>query len=131
MDKIIIYTNETCPYCKAIKEQFKNKKIDFEERLTKDFTKKWQEIINLTGLSTVPTVEYKDEYFIPNRDFGNPNQIINILDTFEQSKHNDSRRTLERIKTLNFNINTAFGRLDKLLREIETKINKDEHKSTN
>ena len=131
MDKIIIYTNETCPYCKAIKEQFKNKKIDFEERLTKDFTKKWQEIINLTGLSTVPTVEYKDEYFIPNRDFGNPNQIINILDTFEQSKHNDSRRTLERIKTLNFNINTAFGRLDKLLREIETKINTDEHKSTN
>ena len=131
MDKIIIYTNETCPYCKAIKEQFKNKKIDFEERLTKDFTKKWQEIINLTGLSTVPTVEYKDEYFIPNRDFGNPNQIINILDTFEQSKHNDSRRTLERIKTLNFNINTAFGRLDQLLRKIETKINTDEHKSTN
>ena len=36
-----------------------------------------------------------------------------------------------RIKTLNFHINTAFGRMDQLLRKIETKINtEDEHKST-
>ena len=131
MDKIIIYTNETCPYCKAMKEQFKSKKIDFEERLTKDWNKEWQEIINLTGLSTVPTVEYKNENFIPSRDFGNPEQLLNILKSFENSKYTDSKRTLERIKTLNFHINTAFGRLDKLLRQIETKINKDEHKSTN
>ena len=35
------------------------------------------------------------------------------------------------LKTLNLNISMAFGRLDQLLRQIETKINKDEHKSTN
>ena len=45
----------------------------------------------------------------------------------------ESKQALERIKTLNSNINTAFGRLDQLLRTIETKLNteKDEHKSTN
>ena len=34
------------------------------------------------------------------------------------------------MKTFNYNINMAFGRLDQLLRQIETKINTDEHKST-
>ena len=127
---ITIYTNETCPYCKAIKEQFKNKKIDFEERLTKDFNKKWQEIINLTGLPTTPTIKYKEEYFVPGRDYQNPQQLINILQSFPDSSYDYNRRAFERIKTLNYNINMAFGRLDQLLRQIETKINTDEHKST-
>jgi hypothetical protein len=34
--------------------------------------------------------------------------------------------TLEKIKTMNYNMGQAFGRLDQLLRQIETKINKDE-----
>jgi hypothetical protein len=33
--------------------------------------------------------------------------------------------TLEKIKTMNYNMGQAFGRLDQLLRQIETKINKD------
>jgi hypothetical protein len=37
----------------------------------------------------------------------------------------DSRITLEKIKTMNYNMGQAFGRLDQLLRQIETKINKD------
>ena len=44
----------------------------------------------------------------------------------------ESRITLEKVKTLSYSINMAFGRLDQLLRQIETKLNKeDEHKSTN
>ena len=53
-----------------------------------------------------------------------------LVKLFKKSTYSDSRKTLERIKTLNFHINTAFGRLDQLLRKIETKINIDEHKST-
>ena len=131
MDKIEIYTNETCPYCKQIKEELTKKDIKFEDKLTANFTEEWQGIVNLTGMPTIPTVKYKDEYFVPGRDFQNDQQLINMLETFESSNYNDSRKTLERIKTLNFNINTAFGRMDQLLRQIETKINKeDEHKST-
>ena len=132
MDKIEIYTNNTCPYCKQIKDELSKKNIEFEEKLTPDFTDEYQEIVNLTGMPTVPTIKYNDEYFIPGRDFQNAQQVINLLETFKVSQYDDSRRVLERIKTLNFHINTAFSRLDQLLRKIETKINteEDEHKST-
>ena len=129
--KLEIYTNETCPYCKQIKEELTKNNIEFEDKLTSDFKEEFQQIVNLTSMNMTPVIEYKNEYFLPGRDFQNPQQLTNLLETFEVSKYDDSRRVLERVKTLNFHINTAFGRLDQLLRKIETKINKeDEHKST-
>ena len=129
--KIEIYTNKDCPYCKQIKDELTKKNVKFENKLTSDFTEEYQEIVNLTGMPTVPTIKCNDEYLLPGRDFQNPQQLTNLLEAFEISKYDDSRRVLERVKTLNFHINTAFGRLDQLLRKIETKINKeDEHKST-
>ena len=132
-NKIEIYTNETCPYCKTIKAELTKKNIEFKDKLTSEFTKEYQEIVNLTGIPTVPTIKCNEEYFIPGRDFQNPQQIVDLLENFEVSKYTDQRRALERVKTLNFHINTAFGRLDQLLRKIETKLNteEDEHKSTN
>ena len=133
MDKIEIYTNDTCGYCKQVKEELTNKNIEFENKLTKDFTEEYQEIVNLVGVPTVPIIKYKDEYFLPGRDFQNPQQLVNIFETFNNSSYSDSRRVLERMKTLNFHINSAFGRVDQLLRQIETKLNieENEHKSTN
>ena len=131
MNKIEIYTSNTCGYCKTLKEELTKKNIEFEEKLTSDFTNEYQDIVNLTGLPTTPTIKYEGEYFVPGRDYQNPQQLINLLETFKPSQYDDSRRVLERIKTLNFHINTAFGRMDQLLRKIETKINtEDEHKST-
>jgi len=133
MKKITLYTNETCPYCKNIKEQFTKKNIEFENKLTSDFKDEYQQIVNLTGIPTVPAIEYDGEYFIPGRDFGTPEQLINLLETFESSSYNETRRILERMKTLNYHINSAFGRVDQLLRKIEDKLNikEDEHESTN
>ena len=131
MKKIEIYTNETCPYCKQVKEELEKNNIEFTEKLTSDFEQEYKSIVSLTGMPTVPTIKYKDEYFVPGRDFVNAKQLINRLESFESNDYNDSRVTLERIKTLNYNMSTAFGRLDQLLRKIETKINtEDEHKST-
>ena len=130
IEKLTIYTSNTCGYCKQLKDKLTFENIEFEEKITKDFKDEYQDIINLTGLTITPTIKYKGEYFLPGRDYGNPQQLINLLETFKSSEYNDSRRVLERVKTLNFHINTAFGRLDQLLRKIETKINTDEHKST-
>jgi len=130
MNKIEIYTNTTCGYCKTTKEELTKNNIEFEEKLTADFKDEYQAIVNLTGLPTTPTIKYRGEYFVPGRDYQNPKQLINLLETFQSSQYDDSRRVLERIKTLNFHINAAFSRLDQLLRKIETKINTDEHKST-
>ena len=128
---ITIYTNSTCGYCKQLKDELNKNDIEFKEKLTSEFTVEWQDVVNLTGLPTTPTIKYKEEYFVPGRDYQNPQQLINILQSFPDSSYDYNRRAFERIKTLNYNINMAFGRLDQLLRQIETKINTDEHKSTN
>ena len=133
MEKIIIYTNETCPYCKQIKEKLTEDKIEFENRLTKDHKETWQSIVDFTGMATVPTVEYKNNYFVPNRDFGNVQGLINVLENYKESEFSESKQLLERIKTLNTNIIMAFQRMDGILRKIETKLNTEENvnKSTN
>ena len=127
---ITIYTNSTCGYCKQLKDELNKNDIEFKEKLTSEFTVEWQDVVNLTGLPTTPTIKYKEEYFVPGRDYQNPQQLMNILETFPDSSHDYNRRAFERIKTLNYNMSVAFGRLDQLLRQIETKINTDEHKST-
>ena len=127
---ITIYTNSNCGYCKQLKDELNKNNIEFKEKLTQDFTVEWQDVVNLTGLPTTPTIKYKEEYFVPGRDYQNPQQLMNILETFPDSSHDYNKRTFERIKTLNYNMSVAFGRLDQLLRQIETKINTDEHKST-
>ena len=141
MEKIIIYTNETCPYCKRIKEELSKNEFKFEERLTKDFQEEWQEISGLTGMPNVPCINYKNNFFCPQRDFGNPQGLVHLLQNFKESNFSESRQILEKIKTLNVNIINAFGRLDNILRTIESKLNtekleltikrkEDEHKST-
>ena len=132
MNKITIYTNETCPYCKSIKEELTNANIKFENKLTTENEAEWNSIVNLTGIPTVPTIKYGDDFLVPQRDFGNPQHLINILNNESGSEYSYSRQTLERVKTLNNNINMAFNRLDQMLRQIETKLNteEDEHKST-
>jgi glutaredoxin len=132
MKKIIIYTNETCPYCKQIKEELTKNNMTFENRLTSEFKNEWQKVTNLTGISTVPTILYKENYFVPARDFGNPQHLMSIIKDFKPSEFSPDIQALERIKTLAYGIQTAFGRTDQILRQIETKLNteeKDEHKS--
>ena len=131
MNKIIIHTNESCPYCKQIKDELTNNNIEFENRFNSEFKKEWEEIINLTGMPTVPTIIYNNEYLVAGRDFANHKHLINILQNFTDCSYDYTKRTFERVKTLNYNINMAFGKLDQLLKQIETKINTDEHKSTN
>ena len=131
MKKITVYTNETCPYCKQVKEELTREKLKFTEVDTLKNKEKWQEVVSLTGMPTVPTILYDEEYLLAGRDFQNPTQIVNILQNFKSSSYSDARKTLERMKTLNFHINTAFGRMDQLLKKIEIKLDKkDEHKST-
>ena len=122
MDKITIYTNETCVYCKQIKEELEKNNIEFESKLTKEYQEEWNEIVGLTGLPSTPTIQYKDSYFIPARDFATPQQLVQILENFKGSKFDESRQALERIKTLNYNMSGAFNRMEQLLLQIDNKL---------
>tara|TARA_R100001594_G_C3926934_1_gene237156 strand:+ start:201 stop:596 length:396 start_codon:yes stop_codon:yes gene_type:complete len=130
MEKVIVYANDSCGYCKQIKDMLNSANIDFKVRLTVDFKKEWEEITSLTGMSMLPTISYKDAIFIPGRDYGNPSHLINIIETYERPSYDNINSLLEKTKTLNFNIATAFSRVDKLLMEINENTKKDEHKST-
>ena len=132
-EKITIYTNETCPYCKTIKDKLKESSIEFIEKDIVKSKEKWEEIYNLTGMPTTPTIEIDGEFLVPGRDFQQPEHLVEIIPNFKKSKYNDNRRILELLKTLNFNIFTAFQRLDFRLQQIENNTKKEkenEHKST-
>ena len=119
-----------CPYCKQIKEELTKNNIEFEEKLNSEFQDEWNDVTSLTRLPTTPTINYKDNYFVPGRDFGNPQGLINLLQNFKESNFSQEKQLIEMSKTLSYNIIMAFNRLDSILKQIETKINKeDEHKS--
>jgi len=131
MNKIIIYTNETCPYCKQIKEELTKNNIEFKNVLTSDEKDNWQAIVNLTGMPTVPTINFNGNYLVPGRDFGNTDSLIKLIQNYKESNFTIQEITLEKLKTLHYNISTAFNRTNQILTQIETKINTDEHKSNN
>ena len=111
----------TCGYCKSIKEELEKNDIKFETRLTNEWQEEWDKITNLTNLPTTPTIYYKDSYFIPSRDFGSPQQLIEMLKNLKQSKWRpESKQIIEKIKTLNYNMSGAFNRMEQLLMKIET-----------
>ena len=116
---MIVYTMSTCVYCKSVKEELEKNNIEFETRLTNEWQEEWNKVISLTNSPTTPTIYYKENYFVPSRDFANSQNLINILKNFKKSKFNESKQALEQIKTLNYNMATAFGRLDKMLKQIE------------
>ena len=132
MKKIIIYTNESCPYCKTIKETLEKEKIKFNERLISEFKEEWDDVSDLIGVSQLPTLVFNEEYFVPGRDFFNPEHLVSVIKASKKSKFDYSIRSFERVKTLNFNIFTAFQRLQQSLTQIEdnTKKEENEHKST-
>ena len=122
MSEIIIYSNEQCPYCKQVKDRLDKENIKYINKFTKDYKKEWDNISNLTGIPQVPTIYFKDNYFVPGRDFGNEDHLINIINNFNTSSFSIERISLERIKTLNYSMNMAFGRLDQTLKQIEDKL---------
>ena len=98
--------------------------MEFTEILVNKSMSKWNDIVRLTGLPTTPTIDYMSNYFIPGRDYTSPEQLIAVLKNFKKSEFSESRQILEKIKTLNSSVNIAFGRLDQLLRKIETNTEK-------
>ena len=124
MENITIYTQNTCGYCKTIKDEFTKNNIEFQEKLTTEHFTEWNNIVGLTGMPTTPTIYYKGNYFVPGRDFGNAENLINIIKNYKQSEFQMPFQVLEKVKTMNYNMATAFQRLDQLLRTIEQKLEK-------
>ena len=124
MEKITIYTQGNCGYCKTVKDALNKENIEFEEKLINEHPNDWSKINSLTNMPTTPTIHYKENYFVAGRDFPSPEVLVNILKNFNGNSDVSLFKVLENIKTLNYNMATAFQRLDQLLRQVEQKINK-------
>ena len=131
MNKITIYSNATCPYCKQVKEEFTKNNIEFESKLTNEWPNEWKDIIFLTNIPSVPTILYEEEYFVPGRDFRSSEHLVDVIKNHQKSSFTKDTIIVQQLKTLNYNIQVAFSRTNQLLTQIETKINTNEHKSTN
>ena len=132
MDKIVIYTNDTCGYCKQVKEELSKVNLKFEEKDTLEHKEEFGNATSLVNMGTVPLLVVNgNTYLAPARDFNSPQHLTSILTNFVEPTFDETKGCLERIKTLNYHIGLAFSRLEQTLRQIETKINTDEHESTN
>jgi len=125
MNKLTIYTNETCPYCKQIKEALTKNNIEFEDILTKTDSKEWQSIIDFTGMAIVPTIYFNREYLVPGRDFGNADLLVKLIQNYNPSHYTTEEITLEKIKTFNYNMSVALNKTNQLLMSIEAKLKID------
>jgi len=130
--KTIIYTSKTCQYCDQVKKSLTESSIKFTEIDIIEYKDVWNSVVGLTANPITPTIEINNEFLLPGRDFVNPQNLIELISNFKESQYSENRRILELTKTLNFNIFTAFNRLNAVLQQIENKLNteENEHKST-
>ncbi len=61
MKKIIIYSTPACSYCKAAKEFFKEKNIEYTDYNVAEDTEKRSEMIEKSGQMGVPVIMIDDE----------------------------------------------------------------------
>ena len=123
MKKITIYTNETCPYCKKVKEALDND-VGFtvESKLTSEWPNEFRQLSNLLGMGTVPLVVYDGNYLLPARDFTNENHLVSIINSINKSEFSFDEMTYQRLITLNYNISIAFNKLEDIISQIELKM---------
>ena len=62
--KVTIYTTPMCMYCKAAKEFFKEKGIEYKEFDVATDAKKRQEMIERSGQMSVPVIFVDDEMIV-------------------------------------------------------------------
>ena len=125
MKKITIYTQDSCGYCKTIKEEFTKNDMKFEERFISECKDEWNEIVRITNIAATPTIFFEENYFVPGRDFNTPQNLITTISNYKKGGELDLFAIAQKIKTLNYNMGMAFGRMDQLLRTIEQKVEVD------
>jgi len=109
--EIVIFTMKSCPYCKEIKDLLIEKDIKFTEKDKSEFDKDWFRVVQLTGIPMLPTLTVRGEYFVPTRDFRNPNEAINILEYMISDEYVEwdiQTRIHEKLKTISINMSEAY-----------------------
>ena len=119
--EIVMYTSQNCKYCASTKETFEKANLEYIEKDIKEYPDDWHVAVSTTGMPVTPAILYMGDYFLPARDFPNPEILVKILEDYKSIDTNGL--TMERLKTLNHNINQAFNAVDNRLKLIEESLN--------
>jgi glutaredoxin len=109
--EVIIYTRNGCEYSKELKDILKEEGIKFIEKEVSKYRNEFNIVSNTVGMGIFPTMLVNENYIIPNRDYQNLPQGVEILKIYgsPEFKNPDFKvKLLESLKTLNFNINTSL-----------------------
>tara|TARA_R100000808_G_scaffold16804_1_gene37639 strand:+ start:56 stop:454 length:399 start_codon:yes stop_codon:yes gene_type:complete len=129
MKKPTIYTSKNCGYCATVKDKFKEKEVEFIEKERSEHANEWMQVSRLTGLPTFPTIEFNSNYYVPNRDFQSPDQIVEFIKNWEDTGVEDAAndiRLLEAFKTLTFTLSKSFAGLQRDLQQLKQKLDGNE-----
>jgi len=126
--ELIIYTSSSCGYCKTTKEKLDEAGMKYIERDIKEYESEWNSLVMLTNMPVTPGVVYNDMYLFPSRDFPNPEMLVKILENPSKDNYNNDLKSLERLKTLNYHISTAFNGLSQRLQAIENQLKENKSK---
>ena len=120
--EVIIYTMESCAFCKQVKEIFDSKSIEYIEKDSTVYLNEWEQVKGITMIPMFPTILLDGEYYIPQRDFQTASQgaeLINYRLTTNWVKPDPLLALHEGVKTLN----GAIGILSQRLTSMATTIN--------
>jgi glutaredoxin len=132
--EIKLFTQPTCFYCKNVKDKLTENGIEFTEiDITQDENRYgWNLVTRMSGLGMTPTVQFKDQIWSPQRDFTDPNSLVQRLKYFIENplptptEDEKFMVLLNGIKNLSLSIQKTHqsvvniqGKLNKLTQSVE------------
>jgi predicted ATP-dependent Lon-type protease len=112
-----------------MKKQLLAAEIDYIEKVTTEHVEEWDGVKTMTAVPVFPTLMVGDEYLIPNRDFQNPQQGVQLVKKYMADtyvKPDTEKLTRELLKTINASVNIVaqrMGALQNKVNKLETTLN--------
>jgi len=126
LEKVILLTNGT-PYCDTVKKHLDQEGIHYIEKTLKNNPNDINEATSITNLSMFPMVYIKDIYLTNQRDFQNPQQLVQAIQHFASSNFKNSEtndiKVLEHLKTMQYHVWTKLSNLENKLTPILNILN--------
>ena len=131
LNKVILYTQSTCPYCTQMKKAMDDEGIKYIEKEFTKFPKEWATVVDTTQVPVFPTIQIDDELLVPRRDFQQiPQAIQRVIIMADPNRViiSNEVKMIEGLKTLNYNMSNAFNNMSnsiKPLQDFITNIQKE------
>jgi len=132
---IKIYTQKNCKYCDNIKTALGENNIEFEELEISEVRDEWNKLTRVVGMALTPTVKFKDEVWVPSRDFRSPEELIKRIEYFKEfplpdpTEDEKTEMLLNAFKNIGMslqNINMTLGQLRTKLDQLTVKPKEEE-----